>query len=229
MRAVDDQSIIVELDVTSPRVVLGPTLSSDLDVAVYAEQLPISHEETTWFDVTVSASDFEAFERAVEEDPTVEDAEVFVTYDERRTYRLTIASEVPVMTNHIASFGDELLTLRSTANGWRAQIRTTDRASIRDFMDFCEAQDIDCRLYRLFEAREPIGEFPVPVEPGEFEILRAAYDAGYFEVPRETDLSKLADQFDIAESTMSVRLRNTLDHVVETVLFGANVADHRSD
>lgn len=229
MLAVDDQSIIVELDVTSPRVVLGPTLSSDLHVAVYAEQPPVSHEETTWFDVTVSAADFEAFERTVEEDPTVEDAEVFVTYDERRTYRLTIASEVPVMTNHVASFGDELLTLRSTANGWRVQIRTTDRASIRDFLDFCDSQDIDCQLYRLFEAREPIGEFPVPVEPGEFEILQVAYDAGYFEVPRETRLSELAEQFGVAESTMSTRLRNALAHVVETVLLGASVPDDVSE
>lgn len=62
MRAVDDQSIIVELDMTSPRVVLGPTLSSDLDVTVYAEQPPVFHEETTWFDVTVSAADFAAFD-----------------------------------------------------------------------------------------------------------------------------------------------------------------------
>lgn len=221
---VDQETIIAELDVTSPRVVLGPTLASDCDVTVYAERLPVSHEGSTWFHVTVLAADFEAFEDALATDPTVADSEVFAAYGDRRTYRLTIAPDVPVMTEHVASFGDELLDLRSTADGWRVRIRTTDRGSIRDFLDFCAEQDIDCRLARVFAASDPVGEMALPVERDAFEILAAAYDAGYFEVPREASLADLAETFGVSESTMSVRLRRAFGHVV-----GSLVADASAD
>ncbi|WEL16750.1 Transcriptional regulator, contains HTH domain [Halorhabdus sp. SVX81] len=214
----DRQTIIAELDVTSPRVVLGPTLASDYDVTVYAERLPVSHEGTTWFHVTVLAADFDAFEEVLAADPTVANSEVFAAYGDRRTYRLTIAPEVPVLTEHVASFGDELLDLRSTADGWRVRIRTTDRGSIREFLAFCAEQDIDCRLARVFEASDPVGEMAVPVERDAFDILHTAYDAGYFEVPRETSLAELADRFDVSESTMSVRLRRALGHVVASLV-----------
>jgi len=221
---VDQETIIVELDVTSPQVVLGPTLASDLDVTVYAERLPVSHEGTTWFQVTVLAADFDAFEDALAADPTVADSEVFAAYGDRRTYRLTIAPDIPVMTEHVASFGDELLDLRSTADGWRVRIRTTDRASIREFLAFCAEQDIDCRLARVFEASDPVGEIAMPVERDAFELLATAFEAGYFEVPRATSLADLAEHFDVSESTMSVRLRRALGHVV-----GSLVADVPSD
>ncbi|QGN08241.1 bacterio-opsin activator [Halorhabdus sp. CBA1104] len=216
----DEQTIIAELTVASARVVLGPTLASDHDVTVYAERLPVSHEETTWFHVTVLTSDFPAFEEALAADPTVAASEVFGADADRRTYRLTIAPDVPVMTEHVASFGDELLDLRSTAEGWRVRIRTTDRESIREFLSFCGDHDIDCRLERVFEARQPIGELPVPLETDAHEVLSVAHEAGYFDVPRETDLATLADRFDVAESTMSVRLRRALGHLVESVLPG---------
>lgn len=214
----DQETIIAELDVTSQRVVLGPTLASDLAVTVFAERLPVSHEGTTWFHVTVQADDFAAFEDALAADPTVADAEVFATYGDRRTYRLTIAPDVPVMTEHVASFGDELLDLRSTADGWRVRIRTRDRSSIREFWEFCADNDIECHLERVFQAREPVGEVPVPIEREAADLLRTAYDAGYFEVPRDADLSELAETFDVAESTMSERLRRALEHVLQTVL-----------
>ena len=220
----DQQTIIAELDVASPRVVLGPTLASDLDVTVYAERLPVSHEGATWFHVTVLARDFAAFEDTLSADPTVADSEVFAAYGDRRTYRLTIAPDVPVMTEHVASFGDELLDLRSTARGWRVRIRTTDRGSIRAFMGFCVENDIDCELARVFEASEPVGEMAVPVERDAFDVLETAFEAGYFEVPRETSLAELAERFDVSESTMSVRLRRALGHVV-----GSLVADASAD
>jgi len=221
---VDSETIIAELDVTSPRVVLGPTLASDLDVTVYAERLPVSHEGSTWFQVTVLTPDFDAFEDTLATDPTVADSEVFAAYGDRRTYRLTIAPDVPVMTEHVASFGDELLDLRSTADGWRVRIRTTDRGSIRAFLAFCAEEDIDCRLARVFEASDPVGEMALPVERDAFDLLATAFEAGYFEVPRETSLAELAERFDVSESTMSVRLRRALGHVV-----GGLVADASAD
>ncbi|MFB6200512.1 MAG: helix-turn-helix domain-containing protein [Halorhabdus sp.] len=217
----DQETIIAELDVVSSRIVLGPTLASDFDLIVYAERLPVSHGGSTWFHVTVLAADFDAFEDALAADPTVADSEVFAAYGDRRTYRLTIAPDVPVMTEHVASFGDEVLDLRSTADGWRVRIRTTDRDSIRAFLNFCTEQDIDCRLARVFEASDPIDEMAVPVERDAFELLSTAVEAGYFEVPRETDLASLAERFDVAESTMSVRLRRALGRLVERVVTDA--------
>jgi hypothetical protein len=212
------QPIIAEIDVAGDSVVLGPTLATDLDVTVRAERLPVSHEETTWFFVVVEAPDFEAFDRALAADPTVAAAEVFVEYPDRRSYRLTIAEDVPVMTAHVASFGDELLDLRSNGSGWRLRIRTRDRASIRDFWAFCEEHDITFSLGRIFRASEPLRDETVPIPDEDLELLETAYEAGYFDVPRSGGLEPLAEAFDVTESTMSVRIRRAIRDLVERVV-----------
>jgi len=216
------ETIIAEFEVASPSVVLGPTLARDLDVTVHAERLPVSDGETTWFHVQVHSGEFQAFERALTEDSTVADASLFVTHDETsRTYRLTIADEVPVMTATVAAIGEELLDLRSSGDGWRVQIRTTDRASIRAFTEFCGAHDIDCELRELYRSTAPVGTVAVPLDTDDAELLQEALEAGYFEVPRETSLEALATTFDCSESTLSVRLRRATRDILREVLGGS--------
>lgn len=222
---VDEQTIIAELDVISEHVVLGPTLAQDMDVTVHAERLPVTHDGTTWFHVTVVTTDFSAFERALEADPTVADAEVFAAYEGRRTYRLTIAPEVPIMTNHVASFGDELIDLKSIGDGWRVRIRTTDRESVRQFWAFCDERNIDCHLERVFRSDRPVGEWTVSLDDEAVTLLQTAHEAGYFDVPRSVTLTELADRFDVAESTLSVRLRRALDRLLSDVLPDPTNAD----
>jgi len=53
----------------------------------------------------------------------------------------------------------------------------------------------------------------------QLEILEIAYNHGYFEIPRETSETKLAGELDIAQSTVSERLR-TAERALLELIYG---------
>jgi predicted DNA binding protein len=52
-----------------------------------------------------------------------------------------------------------------------------------------------------------VGDLPADLTDRQLAVLRHAFDVGYFERPRETNATDLADHFDIARATMTQHLR----------------------
>lgn len=103
---------------------------------------------------------------------------------------------------------------------WREERRYTWRlvlpegTTVTDFFDalddeVCEHTGIE--LLRLTELDEDDGAGEGPdgreLPPAQREALTAAVEAGYYETPREVELSELADGLDVPRSTLSYRLR----------------------
>ncbi|OYR83863.1 bacterio-opsin activator, partial [Halorubrum sp. E3] len=59
-------------------------------------------------------------------------------------------------------------------------------------------------------------------------VLETAYELGYFEVPREATASDIADALDIADSTVSERLRVAQRNLFE-LIYGARSDDGMDD
>ncbi len=57
-----------------------------------------------------------------------------------------------------------------------------------------------------------------PLTAKQLETLQAAVDHGYYEVPRETKLKDLADEFDCSHQALSERLRRTHGTLATAVL-----------
>jgi predicted DNA binding protein len=124
---------------------------------------------------------------------------------------------------HIAmeTLGEGLLfeTLnRGREYTWR--IIHSGGGDVRAFVDALEAPLGDCatlEMRRLSAVEGSPGEAPSLVDdlpPEQREALRAAVTAGYYEVPREVDVSELADELDVPRSTLTYRLRRAEAHVM---------------
>jgi predicted DNA binding protein len=50
------------------------------------------------------------------------------------------------------------------------------------------------------------------------EILNTAYELGYFDFPRETDLKELSRRLNMSESTVSYHLRNIERKILSNIL-----------
>ncbi|MFP8955857.1 helix-turn-helix domain-containing protein [Natrialbaceae archaeon A-CW3] len=109
---------------------------------------------------------------------------------------------------------------------WR--IVLDDSAPIHDFFDALGAEVGECtgiEMLRLtdvdpdqsFDADRRIDD-DLPSE--QLEALRAAVECGYYETPREIELSELADRLEIPRSTLSYRLRRA-----EAALATARIAE----
>ncbi len=71
-------------------------------------------------------------------------------------------------------------------------------------------EDVDTEMLRTATADGPTGEAgsgPEALSAEQAAALRAAVEHGYYETPREVDVSELADHLDVPRSTLTYRLR----------------------
>lgn len=89
-----------------------------------------------------------------------------------------------------------------------------DRDELAAYRDSCRKLAMDFRLDRLYESSGDNDRLP-GVSEKQHEALRAAYETGYFDVPRQASLRDVADSLDISRSALAERLHRGQAHVLE--------------
>ena len=100
-----------------------------------------------------------------------------------------------------------------------------DVASFFADIEAAVGDDVDTEMLRTAPTDGPAGEAGSETETLSAEqaaALRAAVEHGYYETPREVDVSELADHLDVPRSTLTYRLRRA-----EAYLAEQHVADER--
>lgn len=147
-------------------------------------------------------------------------AETLVVY----TYwdRTDVCTSVPHLALEYLGEGLLFETYRE-GRRYRWRIVLGNGTSIGDFFDALGEEVGDCagmEMLRLADVDpDPEdGEGALPRE--QREALRAAVDAGYYETPRQVELSELAEDLEIPRSTLSYRLRRAEAELATTFLEG---------
>ena len=94
-------------------------------------------------------------------------------------------------------------------------VMSSDRKSIRDFVEKLESDGCDVAVNSI---RDPENE-GVLTERQE-EILRSAYEMGYFEYPKKINIKELSGHLGLSISTLSETLRKSEKKVIEYYLSG---------
>lgn len=97
--------------------------------------------------------------------------------------------------------------------------------SLSTFYAACCARDVDVELLELHEPVTPGKRRRYGLTSGQRELVLAAHEAGYFDVPRGTTLVELGEELEISDSAVSQRLRRGLAALIESTL----VADTGSE
>jgi predicted DNA binding protein len=91
-----------------------------------------------------------------------------------------------------------------------------DREDLKTIID--DLHDLGTvRLGRL----SPFAEPSSLLSPRQAEVIELAYEAGYFDWPRPTDVETLADQLDISHTTFLEHLRKAEKKIIDTALSDA--------
>ncbi|AFZ73266.1 helix-turn-helix domain-containing protein [Natronobacterium gregoryi] len=215
-------AILVEFEAASSRFVLGPTLEAMPSLAVELERQyaldPAHPIAFCW----IHCDDFERLERALATDRTVDTFEQFDRTDERSMYRIRRSdSDVVHAYCQWVSVGGELLECRGADGQWTFRMRFPDREAFAQYHDFLEDENVHLALDRLADSEDVADSGPedgVLTDP-QREALELAFEYGFFEVPRETDLGTIAAALDVSSQAISERLRRGQARLVETQLF----------
>ena len=213
-------SVLAELTVPASEFVLADTLTTVPGMRIEIKRVVAGTERITPY-FWASGGDFDAFERGLRDDETVQEILTLEEQDgDERFYRVTWQSNSANLLSAASDARATILEAVSDEETWELKILFPNRNALSEFHDYCVSNDFSFQLERVYRAENPQEQAEYDVTDEQQEALVAAYDAGYFDVPRGITLTELADRLDISRNALSARLRrghrnllsNTLVH-----------------
>lgn len=212
-------TLIAEFDLSNPIVRETRQAVPDVEFVLEDERSSGTDGPTLIGWASGSTDDLEAFHRLLPDDSTLEDATLLADLGERRLYRATLTEEGTVGMTYpeAVELGITFLDVRASGEHVRYRAHVPTREALADYRRHCEERDLAFRLVGLYHG--------APVDGGSYgltdrqrEVLRTAFDAGYFDVPRGTSLEELAADLDVSDQALSALLRRGLANVLRETL-----------
>ncbi|MGA9402824.1 helix-turn-helix domain-containing protein [Haladaptatus sp.] len=212
-------SVIAEFTIRAPDLVLTETLEAVPEMTVELEQQMASTAGSALLIVWATGGSFDTFDDSLHADPTIESYSIVEEMDVRKLYRLRLEREsiLPVYPTY-QELGAVPMAGHGASGTWTRRVRFPERSALIEFQQFCRREHVDFSLKRLYTPGDNETAFHL-TEP-QREALVAAYESGYFEVPRDATLTNLSSTLDISKQSVSERLRRAQSRLVENTVLG---------
>ncbi|GAB3019434.1 helix-turn-helix domain-containing protein [Natronobiforma cellulositropha] len=161
--------------------------------------------------------DAEAVEAALDDDPTVDAFELLVEADGRLLYDVSFTPDARGFLDDLLGDEASLLEATVTSGGWQVRMRFRDREDLCRAHDRLVERGINADLRRVTELTDASSPH-TRLTPQQQEALAAAFEHGYFEIPRRISMEELAAELGISHQALSERLRRAYETLVDAEL-----------
>lgn len=183
------------------------------------EDIVLAGERPRKFVFTAHGTEFDAFEAALDADPTVARYSTFTRLAEHAFYVVTYRDDVETRgTYHVAVEEDVAYVSVELQDGtYFVRARVPERDALASIREHCRANDIPFTMERIY--REGPGNAGThQLTDVQRETLLLAYERGYFDSPRETTLESIADELDVSRQAVADRLRRGHKRLLEETI-----------
>lgn len=157
-------------------------------------------------------------EAALDEDHTVAEWERVTDSGTNRVYRIRHPDETKLISPRTSELNGLMREATSNAQGWTVRLQFPDRAALATLSDYCKARDISFDLNQMFRQDEWTGTEPTGLTEAQRVALVTAYEHGYFEEPRDSHLTDLAQILELSPTAIGGRIRRGTAKLIETTL-----------
>ena len=210
--------MIVEFDIDSD--VLSHALQRTAEMVVVVDRLngsdAIPLRNLFW----ASGGEFEAFEAALGDDPTITAFSCLVEEGDSRLYRIQYSEDVPEVDAYRAAveLDGSVLHAENDGSGWLVRMRFPNRDAVSAFCERCWAAEFDLRIRAVYDQHERVPKSRYGLTTPQYETLITALDGGYFSIPRGSALEDVADELGVSSQAASERLRRGMKTLVANTL-----------
>lgn len=208
--------VVAELTVSADKIVLGQVLRNHQDVHIELTQfVPLGESLVPYF--WAETEDVTEFEESVRADDRVGTLTRLDGGHGRHLYNIEWATEID---GFIATLTEHNLLVEKatgTPETWTFQIRGPDRGNLSSFQQELNDKDIPIEVTRVWSPDTPHAN-GYGVTAKQQEALELAFSEGYFNVPRETNLSDLAERLSITRQSLSRRIGRGLHSLLENTM-----------
>jgi predicted DNA binding protein len=210
-------STISEMSLSAGTFALGETLEAVPEATFDIERVVAHDADRVLPFVWAAAPDRAALEAAFEEDPSVANVELLSDLDDEWLYRMEWVAHVQFVVHALVEEQATVMDAHSENGRWNLRLLFPDREALSRTYDFCKDHDICLDIETIYEMdSERHGRFGLTEEQA--EALTAAFEHGYYEVPRDLSVADLADELDISHQALSERFRRAHGNLVENTL-----------
>ncbi|MEM4780910.1 MAG: helix-turn-helix domain-containing protein [Halalkalicoccus sp.] len=211
---------IAEIRIPADEFALASTLDSLDEVNFEIERIVAHDPDHIMPYIWATGAEKAELKAALEEDPSVDRVEVIAEPGEEALYQMDWIDSIETLVHILVEEEGTILAAEGRQDGWFLRILFPDRKALSRTYDFCEDNDLSLDVQRIYNVDEgKQGRFGLTDE--QEETIAAAYEHGYYDVPREVSLSDFAAELDISHQALSERLRRGHKRLVEnTVIVG---------
>jgi predicted DNA binding protein len=204
--------------VEHPDIVLTETVTHDRSAKVKSVSEAGTDPTSGKFFFHIASSDFRRFEEGLRKDRTVGGFErVIETRDEKAIYSFEYTDEAKVLSPVVSAANGVILDMENDGSAWILTVWMSERADLVHLWDYARQNDIDIELLRVNEYAS-LGDTDAGLTDSQREALLLAFEAGYFEEPRDATLSEVAAELDISQPAASGLLRRGIERLIASSL-----------
>lgn len=209
-------SIIADFTVPGESFCLGETLSTVPEVTVELDRLVAHNPDYIMPFIFLVDTNQQAFDQALSDDSSVEDATVTDSFDSTNLYQIDWSDTVSDRLDVILDHEGVILEARGSGDGWRLRVRFGSRNHFAEFQRHFE-QFGEVSLHEMTSPQTP-GDIQYGVSDKQREALLAAFDHGYYDVPRSGSGTELAEQLGVSQQAISNRLRRGIYRLIKNTI-----------
>lgn len=209
-------SLVAVAELAHPDLALTPTIHAT-DAAIQVVSHTATDAETGMFFFLVETDSFAEFEAALDADHTVSESTIVAEASTTRIYRLGHPPGTKLLSPTATEMGGLMLEAENTANGWSVRMQLPDRETLGALWEYCDDEDIEFELGHIYSL-DGLSIDGVGLTDAQRDALMTAYEAGYFDEPRNTSLQALADELDISATAVGGRIRRGTARLIEQTL-----------
>ncbi|WP_129112810.1 helix-turn-helix domain-containing protein [Halegenticoccus tardaugens] len=154
--------------------------------------------------------------------PTPEEIDEVGAYDVRTVYRFRRSRDRRCVCERIESFGYPVSEIHAVDGALHASFHAPDLETVREIVTALRERFSNVRLRKLTRSDGCAGTDLVLVDRGRLtarqrEVLRTAYELGYFDHPKGTNAGDVADELGISPSTFSEHLAAAQRKILDAI------------
>jgi len=211
-------SITAKVHIEHDRLALVPTLRRLPGVEIRVITQGTTDPGGSNFPFLVEYDDREAVEAALAEDPTVAGYDLVDWTDDTGIYYVEHGEETVFISTAVTAVNGFLLHTETRGNGWLVHLVLPDRAALRSVWEYAGEEGIAFDIVEIYDNQEVEGRSSYNLTAEQRTALEVAYEAGYFDEPRQRSLSEVADELGLSSTAMNGRLRRGLSNLVEATI-----------
>jgi len=214
-----DTSLIGEIRKESPKQMFYTASKAVPDAIIETRYHAATDHDIPYLFYGVECDDFEAFDAALADDTSVSNPVVIAEGDGDRLYRVVPTPELLVVPE-LTKRGGAMLSGYCQDGAWYGRYQFPDRDTLVAMREFCHDNDVTFDVQQLYHADGPSDWGGAGLTDPQREALLVAYEVGYFDDPRSSNLEDIADRLGISSTAVGRRLRRGTASLVQAVLVG---------